>query len=180
MGNNKCYNLANVTDLERAVFSHTDSTCVFISHKKEDEEAAKAIGNYLTENVGVSIYLDTEDCVLQEAVSTENDRKIVESIQKGLSCSTHLLCLISDKTKLSWWVPYEIGYADKQQINVAVLKLKDVEDVPSYVKIKNTLINIEEFLRYASELGPYGGIFHKEDFARLSGNNNELLFKYID
>ena len=180
MGDNKCYNLANVSNWERAVFSRTKSKCVFISHKKEDEEAANTIGNYLIENVGVSIYLDTEDCVLQEAVSTENNQKIVESIQKGLSCSTHLLCLISDKTKLSWWVPYEIGYADKQQINVAVLKMKDVEDVPSYVKIKKTLINVEEFLRYASELGSYGGIFHKENFAHLLENNNSGLFKYID
>ena len=77
MGDNKCYNLANVSNWERAVFSHTQSKCVFISHKKEDEEAANTIGNYLIENVGVSIYLDTEDCVLQEAVSTENDQKII-------------------------------------------------------------------------------------------------------
>ena len=180
MGNIKCYNLANVTDLERAVFSHTDSTCVFISHKKEDEEAAKAIGNFLSENVGVSIYLDTEDCVLQEAVSTENDQKIVESIQKGLSCSTHLICLISDKTKLSWWVPYEIGFADKQGISIAALKLKNVENVPSYVKIKKTLFNTEDFLRYASELGRYGCLFGKENFDRLMERDNSILTKYID
>ena len=180
MCTNRGCNLAIAADVERILFSHTKRTCVFISHKKEDEEAAKAIGSYLTDVVGVNIYLDTEDCVLREAVSSENDQKIVESIQRGLLYSSHLLCLISDKTKLSWWVPYEIGYADKQQINVAVLKLKDVDDVPSYVKIKSTIINVDEFLRYASELGPYGGIFQKEDFSRLSGNDNDVLYKYID
>lgn len=54
----------------------------------------------------VNIYLDTNDCELKEAVSSANDKKIVDSIKTGLQYSSHLLCLISDKTKLSWGVPY--------------------------------------------------------------------------
>lgn len=37
----------------------------------------------------------------------QQTKKIVESTQKGISCSDALLCIVSDKTKLSWWVPYE-------------------------------------------------------------------------
>ena len=173
-------NLAKAETWERSVFSLGRNRCVFISHKKEDQDAAIAIGSYLTDTVGVNIYLDTQDCVLEEAVSSENDQLIVESIKRGLACSSDLLCLISDKTKLSWWVPYEIGFADKQNITIAVLKLKDVEDIPSYLKIKKTLLNMEDFLQYISQLGPYGSIMAKEDYIRFSKCDNRILTEYID
>ena len=95
-------------------------------------------------------------------------------------CSSDLLCLISDKTRLSWWVPYEIGFADKQEIDIAVLKLKDVEDIPSYLKAKKVLFNIGDFLQYISKLGPYGSIMAKEDYSRFSKCDNSILAKFID
>ena len=173
-------NLAKAEAWERSLFSHGKKRCVFISHKKEDQDAAIAIGSYLTDTVGVNIYLDIQDCVLEEAVSLENDQLIVESIKRGLACSSDLLCLISDKTKLSWWVPYEIGFADKQSLNIAVLKLKDIEDIPSYLKIKKMLLNTEDFLQYISQLGPYGSIMAKEDYSRFSKCDNKVLKEYID
>ena len=36
----------------------TDKTCVFISHKKEDQHIAVQLGQFLTEKLGVDIYLD--------------------------------------------------------------------------------------------------------------------------
>ena len=80
-------------------FNAQQGNCVFISHKKEDEESAKAIGNYLMQQVGVDIYLDLYDIELKEAVSLENDRKIVGSIKRGIGTSSHLLCFVSDKTR---------------------------------------------------------------------------------
>ena len=174
------YNLAKLTSWKRDMFSQKENYCVFISHKKEDEAAAITIGTYLTDVVGVNIYLDTQDILLKEAVSTENDQKIVESIQTGLACSTHLLCLISDKTKLSWWVPYEIGFADKQKIDIAALKLKDIDDIPSYIKIRKTLFNMEDFLRYISGLGRYGSLFAEENYIHFSSADNKMLTDYID
>lgn len=173
-------NFALLDDMHRTIFADKGEKCVFISHKKDDEAAAIAIGSYLTDTVGVNIYLDTQDCILQEAVSTENDRKIVESIQAGLICSTHLLCLISDKTQLSWWVPYEIGFADNENLNIAILKLKDVEDIPSFLKIKRTISNTEDFLWYASEMGPYGSLFTEKYYAHFSKCDNQVLSKYVD
>ena len=173
-------NLANIEAWERSLFSYGKKRCVFISHKKEDQDAAIAIGSYLTDTVGVNIYLDTQDCVLEEAVSLENDQQIVESIKRGLACSSDLLCIISDKTKLSWWVPYEIGFADKQSIDIAVLKLKDIEDIPSYLKIKKILLNTEDFLQYISQLGPYGSIMAKENYTRFSKCDNKILSEFID
>ena len=116
------------------------------------------------EVVGVNIYLDILDAPLQAATETENDSLIVESIKKGLECSTHLLCLISDKTRLSWWVPYEIGIAD---------------DIPSFLKIHPAFYNVDEFIRNAVSYKPLGTIFFNENYNKIS-NKTEILKKYID
>ena len=173
-------NLAKLESWERSFFSCRGDCCVFISHKKEDEDVAIDVGSYLTDIVGVNIYLDIQDCVLKEAVNAENDQKIVNSIQKGLECSSHLLCLVSDQTRLSWWVPYEIGFADKKKIDVAVLKLKEVPEIPSYIKIKKTLLNLDDFLRYVSGLGPYGFVFENKNYDKFSRSDNSILLKHID
>lgn len=151
--------------------------CVFISHKKEDEASAKAIGDYLMHQVGVDIYLDLYDIELKEAVSVDNDKKIVESIKKGIGTCSHLLCLISDKTRLSWWVPYEVGVAGEHEKKIATLKLKGVEDIPSFLKTEKVMKSIGEFFDYTKTLEPYGGMFSKRELAQ---DDKTLLCRYID
>ena len=169
--------------LNRALIKHQwefhalKGNCVFISHKKEDETAAIAIGNYLTEQIGVDIYLDLYDMELKEAVSVENDKKIVESIKKGITSSTHLLCLVSDKTRLSWWVPYEVGVAGEHQKQIATLKLKGVEDIPSFLKTERVLKSMREFFEYTKSYQPYNGMLSKREFAL---NDYQKLHNYID
>jgi len=158
-------------------FSAQKGNCVFISHKKEDESTAKAIGDYLMNQVGVDIYLDLYDMELKEAVSVENDKKIVASIKKGISTSTHLLCLVSDKTRLSWWVPYEVGVAGEQGKDIATLKLKGIDDIPSFLKIEQVLKNIQEFFDYTRSLEPYGGIFSERMYTVM---DRVKLKEYID
>ena len=176
-------NIAQVSDVAKSLFksqinAHKEK-CVFISHKKEDESAAIAIGKFLMEIVGVNIYLDIMDTNLQTATQTENDRLIVNSIKNGLECSTHLLCLISDKTHLSWWVPYEIGIADNKDISIASLKLKTVDDIPSFLKIHPSFYHIEEFVRNTISYTRYGTPFFNEKYSQISAET-ETLKKYID
>ena len=75
----------------------SEKICVFISHKKEDQHVAIELGNFLMNRLDVDIYLDVFDPELKEAVSIDNDSKIVASIKKGLKVSHILLCIISDK-----------------------------------------------------------------------------------
>ena len=154
-----------------------DGKCVFISHKKEDEESAKAIGDYLMNQVGVDIYLDLYDIELKEAVSVENDRKIVESIKRGIGISTHLLCLVSDKTRLSWWVPYEIGIAGEHNKDITTLKLKGVEEIPSFLKTERVLRSVQDFFDYTRYLEKYGGLLSDRD---LTTKDKIKLNRYID
>ena len=126
------------------------------------------------EIVGVNIYLDILDDNLQTATQIDNDVLIVDSIKKGFGCSTHLLCLISDKTRLSWRVPYEIGIADNKNLSIASLKLKSIDDVPSFLKIHPTFYNIEEFVQNAVSYTPFGTLFFDRDYKRISANTEIL------
>ena len=78
-----------------------DKICVFILYKKEDKQIAIELGEFLTNELNVDIYLDIFDTELQETVSVENDEKIVCSVVKGLKVSDLLLYIISDKTRMS-------------------------------------------------------------------------------
>lgn len=153
-------------------------SCVFISYKKEDANAAKEIAEYISRETGAYVYLDINDKELQQATIISDDVGIVKSIKKGLDIATHILCVISDRTLLSWWVPYEIGYADKKGINIVSLKLNNIDDVPSYLKIHKVLYNLEDLYDFIKELSPYGGIFMENYNFDLNGI--DTLSKYID
>lgn len=154
----------------------SEKICVFISHKKEDQYIAIELGNFLTEQLGVDIYLDVFDSDLREAVSVENDAKIVASITNGLKLSQLLLCIISDKTKFSWWVPYEIGVADNAGIKIASIKTKQIDDFPSFLKTKTALNNLSELVEFILKNGKYGSLFYsdRQRDAFLSGNTDSL------
>ena len=128
----------------------SDKVCVFISHKKEDQDIAIELGKYLTEQLDVDIYLDLFDSELREAVSVENDAKIVASVINGLKLSQVLLCIITDKTRLSWWVPYEIGMADNAGVKIATVYKGNI--------IKNLIMDCQSYTKYRPN-ETTGGIF---------------------
>lgn len=138
----------NFTLYETAEMRNKLRNCVFISHKYEDKSKAKIIGDYLMKNLDLDIYLDENDEDLQDAIKRNDDKKIALAINRGIEESTHILCIISDSTEFSWWVPYEIGYAKKQGVDIASLKLKEIPTIPSFLKIEKTLNNREELSDY--------------------------------
>lgn len=174
-------NLANIkSNFEFSLYSSSDKKCIFISHKKEDEAIALKIGDFLMNEIDVDIYLDINDCDLKESLILKDNKKIVDSIKIGLECSTHLLCLVSDKTRLSWWVPYEIGYADKKNIDIATLKLSSTDDIPEYLKINKTIYNKEQFAEYLCEFFPYSCLFLKENREKILNKKWSSLENIID
>ncbi|MEY8237222.1 TIR domain-containing protein [Lachnospiraceae bacterium 66-29] len=131
------------------------------------------------QQAGMNIYLDILDCVLQEAVSIENDKKIVESIQKGISCSDALLCIVSDKTKLSWWVPYEIGIAEYSNLHIGSIKLSKTADFPSFLKTQKTINSMSSFLDFISNIHDYGPVFSKFVRNDMETLNYTVLNEYF-
>lgn len=126
--------------------------CVFISHKSDDKEEARKIANYLKNDIGVDIYLDEFDYFLNQATGNGDSEKVVKIIKNAIGTSTHLLSLVSSKTKMSWWVPYEIGIADEKNRDIASLKLAKAEGIPEFLEIKTCLQDEREFVNYYEKL----------------------------
>ena len=150
----KGINRALLSSQNRGLYENAtlqSSKCVFISHKSEDIEVAKEIAALL-QNDGIDVYLDTNDFGLQRATREGNASKIVECIERALSVSTHILVLVTDKTKESWWVPYEVGFSKKGKKQIASLLLRSVSSFPDYLQIERQLFNLNDLKQYVREL----------------------------
>src|SRR5688572_20084136 len=100
--------------------------CVFISYRLSDSEVAQHVAKFLMETAECDVYFSDNDAALMYALDTNNDLNIVQSIDAGIAEATHLLGIISNKTKGSWWVPYEFGACRIRKIEIALLLLEDV------------------------------------------------------
>jgi len=108
--------------------------CVFISHQKNDASICRKIADYLI-NAGVDVYFDEYDENLKFYMQTNNPQYVVDSIKKGINKSSHMLCVFSQNTLNSKWVPWEIGYG-YDKTNLSALTLKGITDIqlPEYLK----------------------------------------------
>ncbi len=164
----------------------TRKPCIFLSHKSEDKEAVKEIGNYIVTNYDIDIYLDIEDSALQRAVKNNDHEIITKSIEVGLLYSSHLMAVISKKTKNSWWVPYEIGFAKSIDTIISSLQLIDVDYLPSFLNITKKLKNVRDLKLYLSQIQVKSDPFEliQEVCKRLdiiiSDQSSSVLSKYLD
>ena len=126
-------------------------TCVFISHKYEDLKAAQKVAGYIMA-YGIDVYLDDRDFKLKKAIDQHNSRGIVSCIETGINSSTHILVLVTENTRKSWWVPYETGYAKKGTKGIASLLLKEADEFPDYLKIETTLKGFDDLTTFLDKL----------------------------
>lgn len=83
---------------------------VFISHKNTDQLIALRIQNAL-KTLGVEAYLDLLDDTI-----TEKGEELTRHIRKQLNECSDILVVLSESTKTSWWVPFEIGMAAQKDL----------------------------------------------------------------
>ena len=129
-----------------------DRPCIFLSHISVDKPAVKAIGEYITRRGDIDIYLDDKDLELQQAAAAGNAVGVTEFIERGLSNSTHVMCLVSASTVKSWWVPYELGFGKRSGKPLATLKLIDVKDLPAYLEISEIIKGVDSLNRYLTSV----------------------------
>ncbi|WP_440905399.1 toll/interleukin-1 receptor domain-containing protein [Catenovulum sp. SX2] len=142
-----------------------DKPCIFLAHISIDKAAVEGIADYIMEKADIDVYLDIHDDALQRAVRKGDSAEITALIERGITSSSHAMCLISEETSKSWWVPYELGYAKKSGKEISSLKLKGAVDLPDFLKI-GTLIHgtkslneyIERVIRNYKLTKPYSGI----------------------
>jgi TIR domain len=150
-------NLANPQIFKSALYSFESASvgkpCIFLSHTRLDKNDVINIGNYIME-AGFNIYLDIYDSDLQRAADSMDHDAITECLERGIANSTHMLCFLSEKTKRSWWVPYEIGYGKSREKHIATLLLKDfdLDDIPSFLYISEVLEGIKSLNDYIEKI----------------------------
>ncbi len=140
-GINRAYQVTNEAYAFNKSVSHQsiDKPCIFLSHISIDKPAAVSIGEYITSRADIDIYLDIYDDELQLAVQNNDATAITQKIERGISASSHAMCLISENTKSSWWVPYELGFAKKSNKQLSSLMLKNVNEIPAFLQISTII-----------------------------------------
>lgn len=113
--------------------------CVFISHKWEDKEAAQVVARELAA-LDVDYWLDVEDDASVSAAQARDDKALSEAIERGIQNSSHLLALLTPRTRESWWVPYEIGAARAYSRSLIFLLHKDLKDRPAWLSLGQRVI----------------------------------------
>jgi hypothetical protein len=102
---------------------------VFISYQRADEARALAVTAYL-KKTGIPCFFD----LLEPGLTREKDADVTNIIRKGLANCSHLMAIISEATKLSWWVPFEIGAATETDKRISSFRIGFV-DLPHYLEI---------------------------------------------
>lgn len=118
---------------------------VFISHKKEDEAAASQVYGALVQK-GHSAYLDVVDTNIGK-----NGDDLAQYIRQKLGECDSLIAVISDKTKDSWWVPWEIGVATEKEYPLSTY-LAGTASPPDYLKKWPILRSLSHLAEFASKL----------------------------
>jgi hypothetical protein len=98
---------------------------VFISYRHMDRAYAININTRLIQ-ANIKTYLDVLDA---ESQTTDD---ITGVITRNISECTHLLAVVSEKTALSWWVPFEIGEATITNRRICSFKTGPTE-LPLYL-----------------------------------------------
>lgn len=81
---------------------------IFISHTTKDDELAKRVYRRLKDNHGIPCYIDDID---QELASQRGSKNLTPLLVERLRKCDTLLAVVTENTKGSWWVPFEIGTA---------------------------------------------------------------------
>lgn len=118
---------------------------VFISHKDADSLQALLLKRAF-EDEGVSAYLDVLDSSINGGGKT-----LTEHIKNQLNQCTDIIVLMTEATKHSWWVPFEIGMSAQIDMPTASYlkenvvfpsflsywpRLKTINDVSTYVSVR--------------------------------------------
>ena len=78
---------------------------VFLSHKSDDKLLAEDIAEQIQDN-DLSVWLDT-----QRLPPDADGPHLAADIRRVISKSLALMAVVTDVTRESWWVPFEIGLA---------------------------------------------------------------------
>lgn len=116
---------------------------IFISHKQEDSDTANQIANEL-KLCNVACYLD----LLDESI-TQNGKDLTDHIRESLNKCSDIIVVMSSITRLSQWVPFEVGMAAQKDMPTATF-LKENVILPDFLRYWPRLKEISDIRKYVS------------------------------
>ncbi len=116
---------------------------VFVSHKREDVVIATAVSSRLKAN-GADVYLDAFD---PDSFAAGDD--LAEYLRAKLTTCSDLMAVVSNQTKASWWVPWEIGVATEKEYPLSTYAGNNCE-IPIYLKKWPYLRTFEDLDEYVA------------------------------
>ncbi len=106
---------------------------VFISHTTSDDVVARKVYNRLTKVHEIDCYIDDIDI---ELAKNRGKSSITPLLVKRLRECDTLLAVVTENTKNSWWVPFEIGTA--REIPMIISSFTNLSE-PSIYSFQNVL-----------------------------------------
>lgn len=116
---------------------------VFISHKQEDSITARLIENEL-KKLNINYYLDLLDDTI-----TENGKTLTDHIRANLEGCTDMIVIMSQNTRYSQWVPFEVGLATERDMPTATFLKEDVL-LPEFLQYWPRLKKCTDIIKYVS------------------------------
>lgn len=145
---------------------------IFISHKQEDSEVAKQLNNAF-KTYEVDTYLD----LIDENISKDG-KELTKHIKQSLNSCTDIIVVISEKTRLSQWVPFEVGMSSQKDMPTVTFMIDDVDlpefldywprlrhfsDVKKYIEAKR-IVSLNESHDRGSDIFNYNRMSSTNDF----------------
>lgn len=102
---------------------------VFLSHSSKDKDILPSVISFLSE-YGVNVYIDKSDNELPQNISPETGKILKNRIQEARK----FIVLISENSRYSKWIPWELGIADekKKMKNIALLPTVESGFLPDW------------------------------------------------
>lgn len=126
---------------------------IFISHKQEDSDTANRLASELR-SLGIPYYLD----ILDSTVTTSG-KALTEHIKSNLNDCTDIIVIMSEATRFSQWVPFEVGMSAQN-------------DMPTATFLKSN-VSLPEFLEY------WPGLKYPSDIAKYVSTRREVQDEYV-
>ena len=148
-----------------------ESMPVFVSYQRVDVQKATEISIGLTA-LGITTYLDLMDPVLR----TTSD--ITKQILFQLGRCTHLMAVISNSTRASWWVPFEIGAATHNETRITSYRRDDTQ-LPQFLANWPYITRDAELVEFARQY--FSDNAHGEkNFSRFSAESTAKSVRSAD
>lgn len=116
---------------------------VFISHQRKNSRSALGVAARLKINHGIESYLD----VIDPDVGSTGEA-LADHVKAELGKCTQLLAVVSEATRTSWWVPWEIGIAAEKEFPLATFAAGGIS-IPEYLRKWPYLRSDTDLDRYA-------------------------------